>query len=112
MITGAGDVFGRQVGKQDRLGFGTGCEQFAERIDDPRITRVVKTSADTNAIDANDVRLILDCSRLQQRDPVLPPLLRPVRRDQIQVGVDRKFPKLVSETKVNTRTSRHGTPQC
>ena len=64
------------------------------------VAGVVEAAARADPVDADDVRLVLDRPRLQQRRPVQPSLRRPVGRARGSVGVVRQLPELVGEAQV------------
>src|SRR6202011_2321435 len=53
-----------------------------------------------DAVDASDVRLVLDGARTQERLPVLAPQVRPVGDDNVEVGFRGGLPEGLWETQV------------
>ena len=65
------------------------------------VAGVVEAAARADAVDADDVRLVLDRPRLQQRRPVQPPRRRPVGRHEVARRCRApSCPELVGEAQV------------
>ena len=83
-VADGGDVFGGDLGDDERLGAGRRGEHLAERVDDPAVAGVVDPAAGTDPVAGDDVGLVLDRPRLDQRLPVQPAGLGPVSDEQEQ----------------------------
>ena len=111
VVAGRGDVGGVEVGEQYRLAAGAGGEHLAERVDDRAVAGVVEPAAGADPVDADDVGLVLDRPRPQQRRPVQPSLRRPVGDDEVGVDVARPAPRTRRRSAGRSRrTARHRSP--